>query len=124
MPGWPSPFRTTSSARCSPCAPPTRIDIDRSTDLRGRRVGTLGATLAYDLLIEAQGRDGVVPVTYEDDVHPYNGSVLGRVDAVVLDAILAQRGVRRNTDLTNQPAVLAVGHYVGVLSARRTYAIG
>jgi polar amino acid transport system substrate-binding protein len=89
-------------------------------DLRGRRVGTLGATLAYDLLVDAQGRDGVVPVTYEDDVHPYTDLVLGRVDAVVLDAILAQRGVRRNTDLTNQPAVLAVGHYVGVLSARQS----
>src|SRR6266545_3396358 len=27
-------------------------------DLRGRRVATLGATLAYDLLVEAQSRDG------------------------------------------------------------------
>ena len=89
-------------------------------DLRGHRVATLGATLAYDLLVDAQARDGIVPVTYEDDVHPYSDLVLGRVDAVVLDAILAQRGVRRNSGLTNQPAPLAVGHYVGILAPGQT----
>jgi polar amino acid transport system substrate-binding protein len=89
-------------------------------DLRGHRVATLGATLAYDLLVEAQGRDGIIPVTYEDDVHPYSDLVLGRVDAVVLDAILAQRGVRRNSGLTNQSTPLAVGRYIGILSPRQT----
>ena len=98
-------------------------DADRYrslSDLRGRRVATLGATLAYDLLAEAQGRDGIIPVTYEDDVHPYGDLVLGRVDAVVLDAILAQRGVRRNAGLVNQPTPLAVGHYVGILAPGQT----
>jgi polar amino acid transport system substrate-binding protein len=98
-------------------------DTDRYrslADLRGHRVATLGATLAYDLLVEAQSRDGVSPVTYEDDVHPYTDLVLGRVDAVVLDAILAQRGVRRNSGLTNQPTPLAVGRYVGILAAGQT----
>ena len=85
-------------------------------DLRGRRVATLGATLAYDLLVAAQSRDGVVPVTYEDDVHPYTDLALGRVDAVVLDEVLAERGVRRNDTLINQPTDLGVGHYVGVLA--------
>src|SRR6186997_2532963 len=89
-------------------------------DLRGHRVATLGATLAYDLLVDAERREGIIPVTYEDDVHPYSDLVLGRVDAVVLDAILAQRGVRRNSGLTNQPAILAVGHYVGILSAEQS----
>jgi polar amino acid transport system substrate-binding protein len=89
-------------------------------DLRGHRVATLGATLAYDLLVDAEARDGIIPVTYEDDVHPYSDLLLGRVDAVVLDAILAQRGVRRNSGLTNQPAALAVGHYVGILSAEQS----
>ena len=28
-------------------------------------------TTAYDLLLDARARDGIVPVTYEDDVHPY-----------------------------------------------------
>ena len=97
-------------------------DKERYTSLaalRGHRVGTLGATLAYDLLVDAEARDGIIPVTYEDDVHPYSDLLLGRVDAVVLDAMLARRGVRRNSGLTNQPAVLAVGHYVGILSAEQ-----
>jgi polar amino acid transport system substrate-binding protein len=85
-------------------------------DLRGRRVATLGATLAYDLLVGAQGDYDVVPVTYEDDVHPYSDLALGRVDAVVLDYVLAERGVRRNPGLVNQAIDLGVGHYVGVLA--------
>ena len=89
-------------------------------DLRGHRVATLGSTLAYDLLVDAQARDGIVPVTYEDDVHPYSDLVLGRVDAVVLDAILANRGVRRNAGLINQPSTLAIGHYIGILAADQT----
>ena len=96
-------------------------DADRDrfrtlADLRGRRVATLGATLAYDLLVAAQADQGIVPVTYEDDVHPYSDLVLGRVDAVVLDEVLAERGVRRNAGLVNQQANLGVGHYVGVLA--------
>ena len=85
-------------------------------DLRGRRVATLGATLAYDLLVAAQAEHGVVPVTYEDDVHPYSDLALGRVDAVVLDAVLADRGVRRNAGLINQDTDLGVGYYVGILA--------
>jgi polar amino acid transport system substrate-binding protein len=88
-------------------------------DLRGRRVATLGATLAYDLLVRAQTEHGVVPITYEDDVHPYSDLALGRVDAVVLDQVLAERGVSRNGGLVNQAADLGVGHYVGVLAPAR-----
>ncbi len=58
-------------------------------DLAGRRVATLGATLAYDLLVAAQAEHGVIPVTYEDDVHPYSDLAIGRVDAVLLDDVLA-----------------------------------
>jgi polar amino acid transport system substrate-binding protein len=83
-------------------------------DLAGRRVATLGATLAYDLLLAAQTKFGVVPVTYEDDVHPYTDLVLGRVDAVLLDEVLARRGIRRNPGLTNQPTDVGVGYYVGI----------
>src|SRR5687767_1410332 len=85
-------------------------------DLRGRRVATLGATLAYDLLVVAQADRGVVPVTYEDDVHPYSDLVLGRVDAVVLDEVLAERGVQRNAGLVTQDSDMGVGYYVGVLA--------
>jgi polar amino acid transport system substrate-binding protein len=89
-------------------------------DLRGRRVATLGATLAYDMLVAAQGEHGIVPVTYEDDVHPYSDLVLGRVDAVVLDYVLAERGVMRNPGLVNQRVDLGVGRYVGVLAPHQT----
>ncbi len=85
-------------------------------DLRGRRVATLGATMAYDLIERARQEYGVVPVTYEDDVHPYTDLAIGRVDAVLLDAVLAERGVRRNPGLVNQSTEMGLGHYVGILA--------
>ena len=45
---------------------------------------------------------------------------LGRVDAVVLDYVLAERGVSRNAGLVNQDADLGVGYYVGVLAPGQT----
>ena len=89
-------------------------------DLKGLRVATLGATLAYDLLVRAQAEYGVIPVTYEDDIHPYSDLALGRVDAVVLDYVLAERGVRRNAGLVNQSTDLGVGHYVGVMAPEQS----
>jgi polar amino acid transport system substrate-binding protein len=85
-------------------------------DLAGRRVATLGATLAYDLLVTAQAEHGVIPVTYEDDVHPYTDLATGRVDAVLLDYVLAERGVRRNPGLINQATDVGLGYYVGILA--------
>jgi polar amino acid transport system substrate-binding protein len=90
--------------------------LRRLADLGGRRVATLGATLAYDLLVRAQSEYGVVPVTYEDDVHPYSDLALGRVDAVLLDEVLAKRGVRRNPGLFNQVTDAGSGYYVGILA--------
>jgi polar amino acid transport system substrate-binding protein len=87
-------------------------------DLRGRRVATLGATLAAEMLERARLEHGIEPVVYEDDVHPYTDLAVGRVDAVLLDAVLAERGVRRNAALVNQETDLGVGHYVGILSSR------
>ena len=46
--------------------------------------------------------------------------MLGRVDAVLLDDVLADRGVRRNPGLMNQPTPVGVGHYVGVLARENT----
>jgi polar amino acid transport system substrate-binding protein len=89
-------------------------------DLRGKRVATLGATLAYDLLLEAEKTHGLVPVTYEDDVHPYSDLALGRVDAVLLDEVLAGRGVRRNAGLFNQQTSAGDGSYVGILAPGNT----
>ena len=87
-------------------------------DLRGRRVATLGATIAYDMLLAARDSTGLLPVSYDDDVHPYTDLMSGRVDAVLLDHIIAQRALRR---LGGRAFVIvahevATGHYVGVLA--------
>lgn len=84
--------------------------------LKGRRIGTLGGTLAYDLLQKAEREHGVVPVTYEDDVHPYTDLEDGRLDAVLLDHIIAARAMTHHRGLTIEPTPVATGHYVGVLA--------
>ena len=83
-------------------------------DLKGRRVATLGATMAYDLLLAAKDSFGLVPVSYDDDVHPYTDLVAGRVDAVLLDHIIAKR--RSSPSFVIQPQAVATGYYVGVLA--------
>jgi len=85
-------------------------------DLHGRRVGTLGATMAYALLMRRAGVDGITPVSYDDDVHPYQDLQSGRLDAVVLDNIIAARSMRQVPGLDTQPDPLEIGHYVGVLA--------
>jgi polar amino acid transport system substrate-binding protein len=57
-----------------------------------------------------------VPISYDDDVHPYADLVAGRVDAVLLDDIIAQRSLRRQGGFVIQPAAVATGHYVAVLA--------
>jgi polar amino acid transport system substrate-binding protein len=90
------------------------------SDLAGRRVGTLGGTIAYELLLRAETEMGVVPVSYDDDVHPYTDLAIGRVDAVLLDHVLAEKAVRREPGLANQPDAAATGHYIGVLAPENT----
>jgi len=85
-------------------------------DLAGRRVGTLGSTLAYRLLLAEQARSGLVPVSYDDDVHPYADLVAGRLDAVLLDDIISQRSLRRLGGFIIQPVPVATSYYVGVLA--------
>ena len=87
-------------------------------DLKGRRVGTLGGTIAYEILLRAEREFGILPVSYDDDVHPYSDLVIGRVDAVLLDHVLAERRAREIPGFTIQPQSVAAGHYVGVLAAR------
>ena len=89
-------------------------------DLKGKKVATLGGTMAYDLLLEAERTQGLTAVSYDDDVHPYSDLVLGRVDAVVLDHILADRGMRRNPGLYTHPDALAVGHYIVITAPENT----
>ncbi|HEY0931818.1 MAG TPA: ABC transporter substrate-binding protein/permease [Gemmatimonas sp.] len=85
-------------------------------DLAKRRVATLGSTQAYAMLLEAQKSHGVVPVSYDDDVHPYEDLVSGRVDAVLLDHVVAERALRRTRGFVVQPTALALGHYVAVFA--------
>jgi polar amino acid transport system substrate-binding protein len=85
-------------------------------DLRGHRVGTLGATIAYEYL----RNQPVVLIAYEDDVHPYSDLRQGRVDAVLLDNIIAARRVRAIAGLHTQPQPVTKGHYVIVLARANT----
>ncbi|HEX6600509.1 MAG TPA: ABC transporter substrate-binding protein/permease [Gemmatimonadaceae bacterium] len=89
-------------------------------DLDGHRVGTLAATGAWRLLLEAKARYGVVPVSYDDDVHPYEDLASGRLDAVLLDHIIAHRSLRRTGGFIVQPQPVALGHYVVVMAHDRT----
>jgi polar amino acid transport system substrate-binding protein len=85
-------------------------------DLRGRKVATLGGTIAYEILLRAQQEHGLEPLSYEDDVHPFTDLALGRVDAVLLDNVLAERRHRAMGGFTVLPETIAVGHYVAVLA--------
>ena len=89
-------------------------------DLRGRKVATLGGTMAYDLLLEAERSDGITAVSYDEDVHPYSDLASGRVDAVVLDNVLADRAMRRHAGLHTHPDALATGHYIVITAPENT----
>ncbi len=94
-------------------------DVDRYktlADLRGRRVGTLGGTIAYEILLKAERDHGIEAVSYDDDVHPYSDLLIGRVDAVLLDNVLAERRHRAMAGFTIQPETVAIAHYVGVMA--------
>lgn len=94
-------------------------DVDRFrqlSDLAGKRVATLGATMAYQMLLTERARSGLIPVSYDDDVHPYSDLVSGRVDAVLLDHVIAERSLRRTAGFVIQPTPAAIGHYVAVFA--------
>jgi polar amino acid transport system substrate-binding protein len=105
-------FREVLSVRDADAAAFTSLE-----NLRGKTVGTLGGTIAYEILLRAERDYGLRAVSYEDDVHPYSDLVIGRVDAVLLDNVLAERRHRRLPGFTIQPHTVAIGHYVGVLAA-------
>ncbi|HYN41399.1 MAG TPA: ABC transporter substrate-binding protein/permease [Thermoanaerobaculia bacterium] len=84
--------------------------------LRGRRVGTLGGTIAFEILLAAEKEHGITAVSYDDDVHPYEDVVKGRLDAVLLDHVLALRALTRTGSLAIVPGTVATGWYVGVLA--------
>jgi polar amino acid transport system substrate-binding protein len=96
-------------------------DADRDrfgslADLRGRRVATLSGTIAYDILLRAERDHGLQAVSYDDDVHPYSDLAIGRVDAVLLDHVLADRAMRRHQGLATHPEAVDVGYYIAILA--------
>ena len=79
-------------------------------DLTGHRVGTLNQTFAHDLL-----RDRPVEVVlYEGGAEPYLDLAAGRVDAVLLDNVVADRFG------CTKPEIACLGEDV----ARGTYVVG
>ena len=100
--------------------PADRDRFRRLADLAGRRVGTLGGTTAYEILVAERTRSGVIPVSYDDDVHPYTDLVAGRLDAVLLDHVIAERSLARTGGFVIQPAAAATGYYVGVFARADT----
>ena len=102
-------------------------DADRDrfrslADLAGRKVATLGGTMAWEMLTAAQREHRIDPVSYDDDVHPYTDLALGRVDAVLLDNVIAERALRRQAGLVTQTTPVAAGYYV-VLMAKEQVAL-
>lgn len=89
-------------------------------DLRGRRVATLGGTIAYEMLLAAEREHGITAVSYDDDVHPYTDTLNGRVDAVLLDNVLADRAMRRNAGLFTHAEGIADGHYIIITAPQNT----
>ena len=90
-------------------------------ELKGRRVGTLGGTIAYEELLRGEKEHGITAVSYDDDVHPYEDLAAGRLDAVLLDNIIAARAMRRTPGLyTHYDAPVATGHYIIVLARENT----
>jgi polar amino acid transport system substrate-binding protein len=83
-------------------------------DLRGHPVGTLSGTIAYDYLRSQP----VTLTTYDDDVHPYSDLQQGRLDAVLLDNIIAARRLRAMPGLYVEPQPVTPGHYVIVLARK------
>jgi polar amino acid transport system substrate-binding protein len=98
-----------------------RERFDELADFRGKRVGTLGGTIAYDILLDGESKFGLKAISYDDDVHPYEDLASGRLDAVLLDNIIAARSMKRTPGLyTHFDKPVAEGHYIIVLAREQT----
>lgn len=100
--------------------PADTAHVHSLADLSGRRVATLASTRAYSILLDAQKSHGVIPVSYDDDVHPYEDLASGRVDAVLLDHVIANRAWRRTRGFVVLKEPVAIGHYVAVFPPGKT----
>ena len=81
-------------------------NFDGIASLRGRRVGTLANSFSWDLLQNS----GAEAISYEGVEEPYADLRGGRLDAVVLDDIIASRYGLVHSDL-RLAADLADGYY-------------
>lgn len=89
--------------------------LRKLSDFAGRRVGTLASSLAHALLRE---RPAIEAVLYSGQEEPYRDLELGRIDAVLLDSLIAARyGLTRPALALADPDV-ARGNYV--IGVRRT----
>jgi polar amino acid transport system substrate-binding protein len=79
-------------------------------DLRGKRVATLNQTYAMDLLRAA----GIEPKYYEGVEEPYLDLQQGKLDAVLMDNIIADRYGCSLAGLTCLPDEVARGAYVAL----------
>jgi polar amino acid transport system substrate-binding protein len=82
--------------------------FQRFEDLRGHRVGTLTASLAYTLLANDPR---VTTVPYPSPVESYSDLELGRLDAVLMDVPIAAWYAGPNSKLQNTGPPLAEGTY-------------
>jgi polar amino acid transport system substrate-binding protein len=105
-------FREVLTQRAS-----DKVKAQSLAELRGKRVGTLGGTLAYDILMEKKDELALEVISYDDDVHPYEDLLQGRLDAVLLDHVIAARSQRRMKGLETLEQPVARGHYVAVLAS-------
>jgi polar amino acid transport system permease protein/polar amino acid transport system substrate-binding protein len=78
--------------------------------LAGARVGTLANTLAHKIL---RAHAAIETVLYDDDVAPYADLMGGRLDAVVLDSVIANRHLEQGIKIADGD--LLRGTYVGAL---------
>lgn len=80
----------------------------RFIDLTGKRVGTLSQSYAFDLL----RRQGIEPVPYPGVQEPYLDLVNDRLDAVLLDDVIAERYGCTMPQVDCIPGEGALGAYV------------
>jgi len=87
-------------------------DAKRATlaSLDGGRVGTLANTLAHKVL---RARPAIDTILYDDDVAPYADLMRGRLDAVVLDNVIANRHLAEGIRIADGD--LLRGTYVGAV---------
>ena len=78
-------------------------------DLRGKRAGTLASSQAHEIL---RRRAGLEVVLYEGQEEPYFDLVQGRLDAVLLDSVIASRYGLTKPQLELADADVAPGTYL------------